>query len=268
VTTPSGPGWIERVRAAAAGPELLGFLARRLSTPYEEGPRLDDRRGEGVEDVFVAEAKLDDVFRDRLDETIAGYLRSPASSPAGADARPVIRGLLEIVGVLSLAGCASPVRAWLSLHDAALRADPDAILGRAALGALATLPGSADARDFWLRTWRNAPVAWQPRAFIGLRLHDPRAAAGEIPELLRRAEAQAPGARPLLLGMWKQEVGRAAIIEWLNTAAREDADKVRRALRDLVPPEDRAILGEPRVRRTLRFLTIAGNVRRAWDLAS
>ena len=259
--------WIDRTRAAAAGAPLLGFLSRRLSAPYQEGPRLDDRHGEGAEDVFLEEAKRDEGFRDRLDETIAGYFRGPAPSPMDADARYVIRGLLEIVAKLSLAGCASPVRAWLARHDAALRAEADAILGRAALGALATLPGSADARDFWLGMWRRAPVAWQPRAFMGLRLHDPRAAAAEIPELLRRAEAQAPGARPLLLGMWKQAEGRLAIVEWLRGAANEDAEKVRRALRDLVGPEDVALLGEPKVKRKLRSLAMPGDVPRPWVLS-
>ncbi len=215
-------------------------------------------------DVFLALAKEDEGFRDRLDETIAGYLRSDASSAASSGARDLTRGLLEIAGMLSLAGCASPIRAWVSRHDATLRADPDAILGRAALGALATLPGAADARDFWLRMWRDAPVAWQPRAFMGLRLHDPRAAAGEIPALLRRARTQPHGPRALLFGMWKQPEGRTAIVEWLRMANEGDADEVRRTIKDLVAPEERALLGAPRVRRKLPSLAIPGDTPRAW----
>jgi hypothetical protein len=267
MTAPGGSGWVERV-ATAEGADLLGFLARRLSTPYEEGPRLDDRRGEGAEDVFVEMAKGDEVFRDRLDQIIAEHFRDAASSPTDSAARPIVRGLLEIAGTLSLTGCASALRAWLARHEAALRADPDAILGRAVLGALATLPGTADGRDFWLRWWRNAPVAWQPRAFMGLRLHDPGAAVSEIPELLRRAEGQRPGARPLLMGMWKQAEGRTALLGWLRaTQEDEAADRVRRALRDLVAPEEQSLLGKPKPRRKLPSLARNANTSPSWGLS-
>jgi hypothetical protein len=266
VTPTSRATWLARIRAAAAGPELFAFLSRRLSMPDKEGPRVDERLGEGVEDVFVDLARRDEGFRARLDDTIAEYFKGDASAPADASARPVIRGLLEITGVLSLAGCSSHVRAWLSRHDAALRAEPDAILGRAALGALATLPGSADARDYWLRVWRDAPPAWQPRAFMGLRLHDPRVAAAELPELLLRARAQPPGPRALLLGMWRQPEGRTAMVEWLRTRPEGDlaAGEVRRALQDLVPPDERDLLGAPRLRRRLPGLALADDAPRAW----
>lgn len=258
--------WVEQVRAAAAGTELFAFLQRRLTKPYDEGPLLDDRRSEGVEDVFVELARQDDGFRARLEDTIANYFRGDDANPADADAPPVIRGLLEITGVLSLPGCASHVRAWLARHDATLRAEPDALLGRAALGALATLPGSVDASDFWLRVWQSAPPAWQPRAFMGLRLHDPRAAAEQIPVLLQRAETQTHGARALLFGMWKQPEGRTAMLAWLKAKAADDADadKVRRVLRDMLSPEEQAQIGPPRVKRRLRALALSDESVRVW----
>lgn len=187
---PGTSAWIDHMRAAAAGAPLLTLLSARLSRPYAEGPRIDNRQGEGAEDVFLEEAARDDGFRDRLDVTIAGYLRGLASSPSDPDARPVIRGVLEIVAKLSLAGCASPVRDWLARHDVALRAETDAILGRAALGALVALPSTGADADFWLRMWRTAPTSWQPRAYMGLRLHNPSAAVAEAPEFLRRLAQQ------------------------------------------------------------------------------
>lgn len=259
--------WIERVTAAAPGPELLGLLARRLSAPYEEGPRPDDRHGEGAGDVFVELAKQDDAFRDRVDQTIAEYFRGNAASPTDDAARPVVLGLLDLAGVLSLTGSASALRGWLSRNEESLHADADALLGRAVLGALATtLPrGTADSRDFWLRLWRTAPVAWQPRAFMGLRLSDPRTAAAELPTLLRRAEAQKPGPRPLLMGMWKQEGGRDAILEWLRTTPNQEAaDQVRRVLRDLVSPEDRDLLSKPKPRRQLLSLARPADAPRSY----
>jgi hypothetical protein len=235
--------WIDRVRAAAPGAELLGFLVRRFSTPQHEGPPLNERHGEGVEDIFIELATQDEGFRSRLDETIAGYLHSDGADPVDANARPVIRGVLEIVGARSLPISGAQVRAWLARHEATLRDEPDAVLGRAALDALATaqIRGTSDGRDFWLNIWRNGPKAWQWRAFIGLRLQDPRTAVSEIPELLRRLEAQNTDPRPMLLGMWKQPEGRPVLEEWLRTTPDQEAsDKVRSALNDFMPTEKSA----------------------------
>jgi hypothetical protein len=250
--------WIDRVRAASAGAELLGFLRGRLTRPYDEGPTLDDRQGEGAEEVFERLAKESETFRMRLDETIAGYFRDRAADPADPETHTTTRGLLELVQGLALAGTFSPIRAWLEQHEAVLRSDERAGLGHAALGALATsqISGIADTRDFWLCWWQKGPAAWQPRAFMGLRLQDPRAAAREIPELVTRAEAQPPGAGPLLLGMWKQPEGRTALLTWLKEAADDaTADKVRRALRPLLrTAEEQDALGKPRLRRRLQSL--------------
>lgn len=262
--------WVDRVQSAASGSKLLGFLVGRLATPEQEGPRLDERNGEGVEDIFIELAKRDDDFRFRLDETIAGYLQSASADPADAGARPVIRGMLEIVGDRSLPISGSQLRAWLARHDATLRNEPDAVLGRAALDALATaqVPGRSDSRDFWLKLWREGPKAWQWRAFIGLRLQDPRAAAGEIPELLRRLEAQSADPRPMLLGMWKQPAARPELEKWLRTTPdHEAANKVRSALKGLVPPEHRdALLATPPkpARRRLPSLALESGARRPW----
>jgi hypothetical protein len=182
----------------------------------------------------------------------------------------VIRGVLEIVGARSLPISGAQVRAWLARHDATLRAEPDAILGRAALDALATaqVPGTIDGRDFWLNIWRNGPKAWQWRAFIGLRLHDPRTALGEIPELLRRLEAEGIDNRAMLLGMWKQPEARPELEEWLRTTPdQESANKVRGALKDLVPIEHRdALLKTPPkpARRKLPSLALEAGAHRPW----
>jgi hypothetical protein len=204
-------GWLDRARTATAGPELFEILRRRLTMPRDEGPALDERNGEGVEDVFINLARQEEDFRGRLDETIAGYLHGGEADPGDAAARPVIRGLLEIVAALSLPIAGSRVRAWLAHHDAALRAEADAILGRAALDALATaqVRGTDDGRRFWSTLWKRGPAAWWWRVFIGLRLQDPRAAAAEIPELLSRLEAQGADPGPMLLGMWKAAGGAA-----------------------------------------------------------
>lgn len=253
----SAAEWLDRVRGATPGPELLGFVTRRLATPYEEGPILDERRGEGVEDIFVELAREDEGFRDRLDETLAGYFDSEDADPAVAKARPVIRGMLEIVGVLSLLGSGARVRAWLARHDQALRAEADAVLGRAALDALATaqILGTSDGRAFWLGLWRRGPAAWQWRPFVGLRLHDPVTAAETIPELLLRLREQQADPRPLLLGMWKQPAGRVALEKWARTTSRQDAaDEVRGALKAMLSPADFAALGKPKPKHPLRQL--------------
>jgi hypothetical protein len=242
----TAPTWLDRVRAATAGPELLDFLTKRLTRPYEEGPPVDDRRGEGAEEVFERLAKESEDFRARVEVTIADYFSGPLADPT--DPVPVVtRGLLDIAQSLALAGTFSWIRAWLQRYERVLRSNaPGLALGGAALGALTTsqVPGLADGRDFWLGWWRHAPPEWQPRAFIGLRLHDPRTAAEEIPELLRRAERQRPGPGPLLLGMWKQPEGRTALLAWLRaTKDDEMADRVRQALRRLIPAEDQEALG-------------------------
>jgi hypothetical protein len=225
--------WIERVRSATAGPELLDWLAKRFTRPYDEGPILDDRRGEGPEEVFEQMAAGDEAFRARLDKTIADYFESPAANPADKAIVPVLRGLLEMVQRLALTRAFAPLRAWLQQLEAELRAEGGAYLARAALGALATSQprGLSDVRDFWLHWWRNGPPPWQPRAFIGLRLNDPRAAADEIPLLVRRAREQNQDPRALIQGMWNQPDGREALSAWLqhNEHAAE-AKEVRKAL--------------------------------------
>lgn len=225
--------WIELVRAATVGPELLGWLAKRLTRPYDEGPLLDDRRGEGPEEVFEQMSAGDEAFRARLDKTIADHFDSPAANPADPAVIPMLRGLLEMVQRLALTRAFAPIRAWLQQYDAELRAESGAYLARAALGALATSQprGLSDVRDFWLHYWRNGPPPWQPRAFIGLRLHDPRTAASEIPLLVRRAREQNQDPRALLQGMCNQPDGREALCAWLqqNEHAAE-AEEVRKAL--------------------------------------
>jgi len=149
----------------------------------------------------------------------------------------------EIVGARSLPVSGAQVRAWLARHDATLRAEPDAVLGRAALDALATAQprGTTEGRDFWMNIWRNGPKAWQWRAFIGLRLQDPGTAVGEIPKLLRRLEADRIDNRPMLLGMWNQPEARPVLEEWLRTTPdQEAANKVRGALKDLASIENSA----------------------------
>lgn len=249
--------WIERACEAASGKDLLEVLRKRLQNPYDEGPALDDRRGEGPEEIFERLAKRSEVFRARLDETIAAYFMSTEGDPSDAATHAVTHGLLMIAQMLALPATFSPIRAWLERYEPTLRTEASVDLANTAFGALATAQtsGIADARDFWLRWWRDAPPAWQPRVFIGLRLRDPGAAVLQIPELLRRAESQRPGPAPLLHGLWRQPEGRTALLHWLNTSAEaEVADKVRRALRPLLPENEQRLLGRPTPRNRLRSL--------------
>lgn len=236
--------------------QLLGVLVRRLRSPEAEGPLLDDRNGEAPEDVFVTLAQ-DEGFRKRLDKVIAGYFERDEANPADEGLCWAIRSMLRIVGRRSLMRSGDEVRAWLARHDAVLRADRRAVLGRAALDALATaMPhGTEDGRRFWLTFWRNGPTAWQWRAFVGLRLQDPEAAAREIPEVFRRLRAQNADARAMLLGMWNQSTGKPALVAWVRTTEdQRSADEVRRVLRGLVPPEDFAGLRRPTPRRAWRSM--------------
>jgi hypothetical protein len=244
---PSSAAWIDAVRAAESGPALLTFLTNRLARPHEDGPALDDLRGEGPEEVFEALARQDEAFRLRLEETIAAYFKRSESSPARDEARPVIRGMLEIVSHLCLPGAFTPLRAWLQQHAPTLAADADAVLGRTALAALATsqLPGVTEERDFWLRWWRDGPPAWQPRAFHGLRLHDPKAAARELPLLMQRAAEQNHDPGPLLQGMWLQPGARPALLAWLNDTSNEWAETVKKALRKRLPEAELDQLRSP-----------------------
>lgn len=250
--------WRDDVLGAASGPKLLGFLTRRLSRPYDEGPPLDDRRGEGAEEIFVELAREDQGFRLRLEDTVASYFKSPDAAPADEAARPVIRGMLEIIPRLALTGAFTPLRAWLQQHEATLIAEPTAVLGRAALGALATSQpcGLDDAREFWLRWWRDGPPIWQPRAFIGLRLHDPKTAAGELGLLMQRTAAMKQDPGPLLHGMWLQPGARTFLQQWLEAPSNPWADKARQALRARLSDEDIPLLSKPAPRRMPRSLAI------------
>jgi hypothetical protein len=69
--------WLEKVRAAPGGIALLGFLKDRLLRPYEVGPMLDDRRGEGPEEVFEELARGDSDFRSRLEDALALFFKDP-----------------------------------------------------------------------------------------------------------------------------------------------------------------------------------------------
>lgn len=261
--------WLAGMRQAAAGAELMDWITRRLTRPHEEGPVLDERHGEGPEEVFERLAKADEQFRARLDETVRQYFASEASNPAHQPAIPVIRGVFEMVQRLALNGAVAPIRAWLQQHESTLRAEAGAYLARAALGALATAqtPGIADFRDFWLRWWRNGPPAWQPRAFIGLRIQDPTAAAREIPLLLQRARGQSQDPGALLHGLWNQPGGREAIIDWLREHdGTREVDEVRAALRARLEDKDLPLLNRanaPR-RRSPPLRSLAPSRSREW----
>jgi len=245
----AGDEWLAGVRAAKAGPELLGWILRRVKHPYDEGPFLDDRDSEGSEQVFERLAAEDENFRARLDETARHYFADDVSNPARPETIPVTRAMFDLVQRRALSGAYPTIRAWFAQHDSVLRADSGGYLARAALGALAMsqLPGVADTRDFWLNLWKNGPPVWQPRAFIGLRLQNPIAAAQEIPELMRRAEAarQDPGA--LLHGLWNQQPGgRAALLQWLRGHEEEPmAEAARGALRKRVDDPELLLVATP-----------------------
>ncbi|XXX75594.1 hypothetical protein WMF30_48885 [Sorangium sp. So ce134] len=264
MTVTASAAWLAAVRSAPSGPELLRFLCRRLAEPGAEGPPLDDRRGEGAEEVFEGIAREDPDFRLRLEETIAAYFKSPEASPTSEAARPVLRGMLEIVPRLGLTGTFTPLRAWLARHEAALAADPTSVLGRAVLGALAVPQptGIADLRDFWRRLWRDGPAAWHPRAFVGLRLQDPKAAAEELPLLLERARALGQDPGPLLQGMWLQPSAQPVLLAWLDDPNNPSAEEAWRALRRRIPDVDLARKSGP-PRRPLRPLA-APEQRRRW----
>jgi hypothetical protein len=165
-----------------------------------------------------------------------------------------------------LAGAFTPLRAWLQQHAPTLAADPKAVLGRAVLAALATSQptGLTDGRDFWLRWWREGPPAWQPRAFHGLRLQDPKTAAGELPLLMKRAEEQHHDPGPLLQGMWLQPGARPALLAWLEEASNVWAEKARQALRRRLPDTGLDQLRAPQKppRRVLPSLAAPG---RPWE---
>jgi hypothetical protein len=252
--------WTDAVRAADAGPELLGFLRRRLTQPYEEGPPLDDRRTEGPERIFEEIAAGNDAFRLRLEDTIAGYLKSDEASPGDASAYPLIRGLLDLVQHLALGGVFTPLRAWLERHQQALAAEPDAVLGRAVLGALATsqVRGLKEHRDFWMRVWQSdsLPLPWRARAFIGLRLQDLQAAASELPQLVRYAGEAGQDPGPLLKGMWLQPDGCGAICNWLqNNSEHPAAAEIREALRRKLPEAEWPKIPKAPPKRSLRSLS-------------
>jgi hypothetical protein len=267
MTAAPASAWLDAARSAASGPALLELLKRRLSRPYNDGPALDDRRGEGFEEIFEELAREDEGFRLRLEETIAGYFKSAEASPGREEAGPVIRGMLELIQRLALTGAFTPLRAWLEQHEEALVADPTAVLGRAALGALATSQptGLTEVRGFWLGWWRKAPPALQPRAFIGLRLQDPQTAVEELPELLRRAEASGQDPGPLLQGLWLQPSAQPLLVRWLENAPELWADKARQALRRRLPDVDLPRLARPPRRPPLASLAAPAKPWHGWE---
>lgn len=244
MSLPNTSPWIEAVRATPSGPELLAFLSRRLTPSSTEGPALDDRRGEGPEEVFERLAREDEDFRVRLEETIAGYFKSPESNPNDEAAKAVIRGLLETIPRLALTGVFSPLRAWLARNKTALLTPSLLAIGRAALSALAgSQPaGLAEPRDYWLRLWQSGPEEWQPRAFIGLRLADPEAAVNELPLLLRRARALGQDPGPLLHGLWNQPSARPLLLAWFSDLQSADAREAYEALERRIPDQVKAQL--------------------------
>jgi len=248
------PSWEKAVREASAGPELLAFLTKRLMRPYDEGPALDDRHGEGPERIFERMAREDEAFRLRLEQTIDEYFQSDASAPEHAEAEVVIPGLLDLIQLLAMSRPFSSLRAWLQRYEMALEASDAAQLGAAVLDALAIaqLPGLADMRHFWMRWWQRGPRTLRPSAFIGLRLHDPKVAAEEIPALLKLAREEKQSAGPMLEGLWIQAGGEQAILDWLaKHEGNADADEVRRSLRERLSEDEWDKLGRPRPQRTL-----------------
>lgn len=236
----SAPEWLARVMTAQAGAELLDWIIRRIGRPYDEGPMLDSREGEEPDGVFEHLATEDELFRARLDATASMYFAGPMSNPEIDSSIPVIHALLGLVQRRALSGAHASIRGWLAQHDRFLRDEPGAYTARAALGALATTQprGIDDMRQFWLRLWQNGPELWQPRAFIGLRLQDPVTAANEIPELIRRTEAEKQDPGALLHGLWNQPGGKEAFLQWLRIHQGESAaETARNALQKRLPNE-------------------------------
>ncbi len=245
--------WMIKVSNASAGVDLFKYLAYRLTNPYKNGPSIDDFNSEAAEDVFINLANADKDFCERLEQTIAGYFEADGQVPEFSESETLWlnRSLLLVVGVLSLSKTVPALLAWLERHEAALRAQPDAILGRAVLDALATAQRGTTyvSTEFWLNYWNNGPVAWQPRSFIGLRLNNAEEATRQIPLLIERVcqyptSDAIPAGGALLLGFWKQKPnGRETILNWLNAETDPPTVKyVRLALRAVVPQGDLALL--------------------------
>jgi hypothetical protein len=229
--------WISQV-AVAAPDDLLNRVRARFLRPYDEGPAIDDRSGEEPEDVLVEIARANTPFRQHLEDALIAYLNSERSRPT-RDEAPVLRGMFAIAGRLSLR-IFGPLRAWFERHSPLLQRDSDPQqLGWSALGALAMsqAPGLEDGRDFWLRLWKTVPAPWQPRAFIGLRRHDPEAALAQLGLLLSRATAQQPGADALVVGLWDSPASHEAFKVWLAQSSSKDVGVIVEILRRLRPED-------------------------------
>ena len=207
--------------------ELHDLVVRRFTVL--EGPRPDDRLGEGPEDALVEAARADDGLLLRLGRAARDYFLGAESDPTVPKfSSTVCRGYLSLVALCPLPECAAEVREWFERHVGKAEFDD---LGREALGALATtLRPTPNALEFWMEWWRGGSTSWQPRAFMGLRLCDPRAAALELPLLVERADASGYGPAALLLGFWKQPGVPEALGEWLHYTEGRVAARVRREL--------------------------------------
>jgi len=250
--------WEERLLSASIS-DLRRSLERRLVDPDIEGPPLDERTNEGSEEIFIRLAAENPVFEDHLALTVANYFRDGSADRLTSEAILVTRGLLEIVQRRGLSGAFTAIKSWLLRSRTAIEHKHET-LGRAALGALATSQarGVAANRDFWLVIWRDAPLSWKPRIFIGLRLQDPSAACELIPELLTTAAMSRPPRDPipLLRGLWEQVDGKAALLSWLRSSGRcEAADTIRQIL----PEVGRGLQGERRPRRKLPSVACCGS---------
>lgn len=254
----SASTWEDRLMSAH-GDELMATVRRRLERPYEEGPPLDDRNGEGAGEIIERLAVRDSRFRLQLEQAFCHFFC--VTPPAEEGAHIFISGVLDIVQRLALAGVFSALRAWLQVYRVALSDEPNASLARAALGALATTQtaGLQELRDFWLGLWREGPSPWRPRAFIGLRLHDPRVAASEIPSLIQNTRELKQNPGPLLVGLWRQPGGRDALVEWfVMHQTTEDGRAARSALERLLSQEERRQLPRAAARRRLPSLAAPG----------
>lgn len=261
----SADAWLKRVQSSAAGEPLLALIQSRLMNPYTEGPLLSDRQGEGPEEVFERLAGESEAFRDRLEQTIAGFFRSEAADAFDTQGYALLYAMLLMAEKLTLTGIFAPLRAWLERHAERLRDDEYFGLASTALKALAVAQprGLREVRDLWLKWWNKAPSsAWLPSIFIGLRLQDPQTAVNHLEELLSKANdlQQDPG--PLLHGLWNQAEAQPLLHQWLRDPNHAGAaQQVRAKLQERLDPCEWGKLPERPRRRQLPSLAGAGRQR-------
>ena len=184
-----------------ASPERLRELLVERVHAADPLPFLNERDGDAPETIFITWGTSSPPLRERLDAMCCSLVRESRSDFE-------LRAAFALAEGLALGGAFVSIQTWLHAQRSAAETPARDSLANSALAVLASnqVPSTPFHVAFWSELWRDGPVAWRSRAYLGLRVASPSGAVDEIPRVIERYHARA---WELLVPLWRQPTARA-----------------------------------------------------------